>query len=48
MTAQELSPNEAKLIMLVREIKKTGYGELVVTIQDGKIKIVKHTTTIKL
>ena len=48
MTAQDLSQSETKLITLVREIKKTGFGEVIVLIQDGKIKIVKHTTIVKI
>ena len=45
----ELSADEEKLIAVVREIKsKSGFGEVTAVIQDGTIKIVRQTTTIKV
>ena len=49
MTAQELSADEKRLIALVREIKTSpGFGELIVSINDGLVKMVKQTKTHKL
>jgi pantoate kinase len=48
-TAQELSVDEIQLINHVREIKNgSGFGEVLAIIQDGKIKIVKQTTVVKI
>ena len=49
MTAQGLSADEIQLINHVREIKNTsGHGEIVATITDGKVRMIKQTKTVKL
>ena len=44
----EMEKDEADLIAIVKQVKKDGFGEVIVSIQDEKIKIVKKTVTIKL
>lgn len=47
--AQELSADEIHLINHVREIKNsTGFGEVLATIIDGKVRMIKQTKTVKL
>ena len=46
--AIELTADEVALLNVIKDIKASGYGEVIAVIQDGKIKIVKQTTTVKL
>lgn len=48
MEAQPLSEDEARLIVLVRELKAYGFGEISISIQEGKVKTVKQTKTVKI
>ena len=49
LNAQELSADEIQLINHVRELKNsTGFGEVIATITDGKVRMIKQTKTVKL
>ena len=47
--AHDLSADEIQLINHVRELKNsTGFGEVIATITDGKVRMIKQTKTVKL